>query len=109
MHIEPLIPEFRSVTIRKTGGILGVDQTLRLDADLQAAVLLGVMVMWVTEPVPVTVREPAVPVLVSRMPLVAPFALAERKVMPEAPIVVFWTFSAVPAVVLMVLPVPTLT
>ena len=38
MHIEPLIPDFDHVTIRRTGGIMGVDETLHLDSNLAAVV-----------------------------------------------------------------------
>jgi hypothetical protein len=38
MHLDPVFPDFRSVTIRRTGGFLGVDQTLRIDRDLAATV-----------------------------------------------------------------------
>lgn len=38
MHIEPIIPDFDHVTIRRTGGILGVDETLHLDRRLGAVV-----------------------------------------------------------------------
>lgn len=38
MHIEPTFPDFNYVRIRRTGGILGVDQSLHLDRDLQASV-----------------------------------------------------------------------
>ena len=31
MHIEPIIPDFEYATIRRTGGILGVDETLHID------------------------------------------------------------------------------
>ena len=54
------------------------------------------------EPSPVTVRPPlvpAVPVLLSTMPLVPPFALMSWKVRPEVPILVLTTLSAVPVVV----------
>ena len=50
-------------------------------------------------PVPVTVNAPA-PVLLSTMPLAAPFdAITLRKVRPLAPMVVLATLSAVPVVV----------
>ena len=38
MHIEPIIPEFHSVTIRRTGGIMGLSETLHIDQDLHATV-----------------------------------------------------------------------
>jgi hypothetical protein len=57
-------------------------------------------------PVPVTVRPAVEPVLLSTIPLAAPLAEMLWKVIPEPPIVVFWTFSAVPVVEEIVLPVP---
>ncbi len=47
-------------------------------------------------PVPVTVKPPAEPVLLSTMPLAPPVAEMLRNVRPLAPIVVFATFSAGP-------------
>lgn len=38
MYIEPALPEFKHVTIRRTGGIIGMDQTLTIDGDLSAHV-----------------------------------------------------------------------
>jgi len=39
MHIEPIIPsEFTAITIRRTGGIRGMDQTVRVDRRLIADV-----------------------------------------------------------------------
>jgi hypothetical protein len=38
MHIEPVIPEFHSVTIRRSGGIMGLNETLHIDEDLHATV-----------------------------------------------------------------------
>jgi hypothetical protein len=57
------------------------------------------------EPVPLTVNPPLEPVLLSTMPLAAPFAEMLRNLRPEAPIVAFATLSAVPAVVVNVLAV----
>jgi hypothetical protein len=36
MHIEPVIPDFEYVRIRRTGGILGVDESLHIGSDLAA-------------------------------------------------------------------------
>src|SRR5580765_7717438 len=55
------------------------------------------------EPVPVTVRPPLVPVVLSTIPSAAPFDEMLLKFSPLAPIVVFATFSAVPVVVASVL------
>lgn len=38
MHIEPVIPDFEYVKIRRTGGILGVDESLQIGPDLAAKV-----------------------------------------------------------------------
>src|SRR5205085_1298283 len=66
---------------------------------------------WITppepaEPVPVTVRPPLVPVLLSRIPLAGPLPAVPdemlRNVSPLAPIVVPSTFKATPVVVAMV-------
>ncbi len=38
MHIEPLVPDFDYVKIRRTGGLLGVNQSLHVDRDLKARV-----------------------------------------------------------------------
>lgn len=38
MHIEPIIPDFNFVRIRRTGGILGVDQSIHVDRGLSATV-----------------------------------------------------------------------
>jgi hypothetical protein len=38
MHIEPVLPAFEYVRIRRTGGILGVDQALEVGSNLQANV-----------------------------------------------------------------------
>lgn len=38
MHIEPVIPDFDYVKIRRTGGILGVDELLHVDRTLAASV-----------------------------------------------------------------------
>ncbi|MCW2949381.1 MAG: hypothetical protein JWN41_394 [Thermoleophilia bacterium] len=38
MRIEPTLPQFDYVTIRRTGGIMGVDQTLHVDRELDASV-----------------------------------------------------------------------
>ncbi len=38
MHIEPIIPDFDYVKIRRTGGILGVDETLHVDRHFGASV-----------------------------------------------------------------------
>ncbi len=38
MHIEPLIPDFEYVKIRRTGGIVGVDELLHVDDTLAASV-----------------------------------------------------------------------
>ena len=38
MYIEPALPDFKHVTIRRTGGIVGLDQTLVIDKDLNAQV-----------------------------------------------------------------------
>lgn len=38
MHIEPVFAEFNHVTIRRTGGIMGMDQTMRLDRSLRAEI-----------------------------------------------------------------------
>ena len=38
MHIEPIIPNFDHVTIRRTGGIVGMDQSLHIDRELGARV-----------------------------------------------------------------------
>src|SRR3712207_1370005 len=56
------------------------------------------------EPLPVTVRPPALPVLLSVMPMfVPPLEEMERKVIPAAPMLLFVTLSAAPAPVLMAL------
>src|SRR5437016_5155633 len=62
------------------------------------------------EPVPATVRPPELPVLLSRMPLTAPFDEMRLNVRLLAPIVVLSTCRAVPDVVARVLLEPvTLT
>ena len=38
MHIEPVIPDFEYVKIRRTGGIVGVDELLHVDQTLAASV-----------------------------------------------------------------------
>lgn len=38
MYIEPALPDFEYVTIRRTGGFVGVDETLHVDRDLAARV-----------------------------------------------------------------------
>lgn len=38
MHIEPVIPDFDYVKIRRTGGLVGVDELLHVDRTLAAAV-----------------------------------------------------------------------
>lgn len=38
MHIEPVIPDFDYVTIRRTGGFVGVDERLHVDGSLAASV-----------------------------------------------------------------------
>lgn len=38
MHIEPIIPDFQYVRIHRTGGIMGVNQTLHIDEDYDAVV-----------------------------------------------------------------------
>lgn len=38
MYIEPIFPGFNYVRIRRTGGILGVDQSLHIDETLAATV-----------------------------------------------------------------------
>jgi hypothetical protein len=38
MYIEPILPDFQYVKIRRTGGILGVDQSLHVDGSLAATV-----------------------------------------------------------------------
>ncbi|MCB0880047.1 MAG: hypothetical protein KDC46_13835 [Thermoleophilia bacterium] len=38
MYIAPVFPEFKYVKIRRTGGILGVDQSLHVGSDLDAKV-----------------------------------------------------------------------
>jgi hypothetical protein len=38
MHIDPVLPAFEYVRIRRTGGILGVDQALEVGSNLQANV-----------------------------------------------------------------------
>ena len=38
MNVAPVIPEFEYVTIRRTGGLLGVDESLHVGRDLSAAV-----------------------------------------------------------------------
>jgi hypothetical protein len=38
MHIEPVFNDFKGVTIRRTGGIAGLSQTLHIDQDLRATV-----------------------------------------------------------------------
>ncbi|MCW2924365.1 MAG: hypothetical protein JWM98_1769 [Thermoleophilia bacterium] len=38
MHIEPVMPHFEYLTVRRTGGILGVDQTLHVDGNLTGRV-----------------------------------------------------------------------
>ena len=53
-------------------------------------------------PLPVTVRPPAVPVLLSTIPLAAPFAEMLRNSSLLAPIVVLATLRAVPVVVVSV-------
>ena len=63
-------------------------------------------------PLPVTVKPPAVPVLLSTMPVAAPLAEMLWNVRPLAPIVVLTTFSAVPVPLVIVFglaPVVTLT
>src|SRR3954470_16300590 len=53
------------------------------------------------EPLPVTVRPPALPVLLRVMPMtVPPLEEIERKVSPAAPMLVFVTLSAEPVPVL---------
>lgn len=39
MHIEPALPDFHGVTIRRSGGIMGMDQTLTIGEDLNAKVI----------------------------------------------------------------------
>lgn len=38
MHIEPVMPDFEYVKIRRSGGIMGADQSLSIDRDLVAHV-----------------------------------------------------------------------
>ena len=52
---------------------------------------------------PITVKPADDPVFFSKIPLVAPFELMLLNVSPAAPIVVFWTLSAVPVVLVIVL------
>src|SRR4051812_6858716 len=69
------------------------------------------VVFWIVPPlgaapVPVTVSPPLDPVVLSTIPLGAPFADMLRNVSPLPPIVVFATLSAVPVVVASVLVAP---
>ncbi|MCW2921349.1 MAG: hypothetical protein JWL76_1223 [Thermoleophilia bacterium] len=38
MHIEPIIPDFDFVKIRRSGGFVGVDETLQVDRNFAASV-----------------------------------------------------------------------
>src|SRR2546423_14245722 len=58
------------------------------------------------EPVPVTVRPPLEPVLISTIPWLPPFAVIDWKFRPLEPIVVFSTSRAVPVDVARVLAEP---
>ena len=63
-----------------------------------------VLIFWMVppepsvEPVPVTVRPPLAPVVLSTIPFVAPLAEMLRNVSPDAPILVLVTVNAVPVV-----------
>src|ERR1051326_8383979 len=57
-------------------------------------------------PLPVTLIPPTLPVLLRRMPFAAPFDETLRNLRPAAPMVVFWTLTPVPDVVLRMLPLP---
>ena len=58
---------------------------------------------------PVTVKPPVLPVVLSEMPLAAPFDEMLRKVKPLPPMVVLEMFSAVPVVVVSVLTIEVLS
>ena len=68
---------------------------LRISPPVQPAVFARVHV----PPLPLTIKRPLAPVVLSTMPLVAPFAEIERKFRLAAPMLVLATLSAMPVVV----------
>src|SRR6185295_2229190 len=85
---------------------------VRLTFDVLVSEIPAPVAFWIVPPVPappvpVTIRPPAAPVLLSKIPFTGPLATVPAEIFWNsslfAPIVVFATFSAVPVVVVIVL------
>src|SRR5947209_4781706 len=80
--------------------------TFEVDDSETALVAFWIVPPLPAEPLPVTLIPPTLPVLLRRMPLAAPFDETLRNFRPAPPIVVFWTLTPVPVVVVRMLPFP---
>jgi hypothetical protein len=97
----PLLVVFWMNTRSKDGPVVFVSEMPTVAFWMAPPVQLAADVQ--VPPLPSTTRLPSVPVLLSRMPLAAPFEEMLRKVRLPAPMSVLVTFSAVPLAVAMVL------
>ena len=103
MTWEPLIP---------SAPLFLITMSVKLGEEVEDRLMPSPAELWIVPPepavvpLPVTVSPPEVPVLDRLIPGLAPLDEMLWKVSPPEPIVVLETLSAVPVVVVIVLPVP---